>query len=170
MSRKRADLTGERFGKLEVIGYGKTIVQDKKHIRYYCLCKCDCGKQKLIREDSLKQGDTKSCGCLLLTNPSVRKHGLSDTRLYKVFRDMKTRCYNSNSPDYKNYGGRGITICEEWLKDYLSFRNWAEANGYDENAKKMQCTIDRIDVNGNYEPSNCRWVSSKIQARNKRIK
>ena len=83
---------------------------------------------------------------------------------------MKTRCYNSNSPDYKNYGGRGITICEEWLKDYLSFRNWAEANGYDENAKKMQCTIDRIDVNGNYEPSNCRWVSAKIQARNKRIK
>jgi hypothetical protein len=96
------------------------------------------------------------------------KHGLSRTRLYKVFRDMKTRCYNKNSPDYKDYGGRGIRICSEWLNDYLSFKSWAEENGYDEEAPKMQCTIDRIDVNGNYEPSNCRCVSIAIQNKNRR--
>ena len=81
---------------------------------------------------------------------------------------MKTRCYNKNSPDYKDYGGRGIRICSEWLNDYLSFKSWAEENGYDEEAPKMQCTIDRIDVNGNYEPSNCRWVSIAIQNKNRR--
>ena len=96
------------------------------------------------------------------------KHGLSRTRLYKVFRDMKTRCYNKNSPDYKNYGGRGISICSEWLNDYSSFKSWAEKNGYNEKAPKMQCTIDRINVNGNYEPANCRWVSIAIQNKNRR--
>jgi hypothetical protein len=83
---------------------------------------------------------------------------------------MKTRCYNKNSPDYKNYGAKGVKICDEWLNNYLSFKKWAEEKGYDENAPKGQCTIDRINVEGNYEPSNCRWITIAEQSRNKRKK
>ena len=167
MAQSRENLIGARFGKLTVIDYGKVLSKNGKAERYYYKCRCDCGNIKFVRSDALKTGQ-KSCGCILSTNPMGYKHGLSRTRLYKVFRDMKTRCYNKNSPDYKNYGGRGIRICSEWLNNYLSFKSWAEENGYDEEAPKMQCTIDRIDVNGNYEPANCRWVSIAIQNKNRR--
>ena len=96
MSQKRKNLIGEKFGKLVVIDYGKVTRKGAKHIRYYYICKCDCGNIKQIREDALKSGQ-QSCGCILSTNPSGLKHGLSQTRLYRVFRDMKTRCYNKNS-------------------------------------------------------------------------
>lgn len=167
MAQSRENLIGERFGKLTVIDYGKVLIKNGKRVRYYYKCQCDCGNTKLVRSDALKLGQ-KSCGCIFSSNPTRYKHGLSRTRLYKVFRDMKTRCYNRNSPDYKNYGGRGICICSEWLDNYLSFKSWAEKNGYDEKAPKMQCTIDRIDVNGDYEPLNCRWVSIAIQNKNRR--
>lgn len=98
----------------------------------------------------------------------MKTHGLSKTRLYRVFKSMKDRCFNKNNAYYKNYGGRGITICREWLDDFAAFYNWALCNGYDENAPKGECTIDRINNNGNYEPSNCRWVNNKVQQSNKR--
>ena len=95
-------------------------------------------------------------------------HGLAGHRLYKVWTKMKDRCYNRNNADYVYYGGRGISVCNEWKDDIKAFYDWAMANGYDENAPKGQCTLDRIDVNGNYEPSNCRWVSMDVQLANTR--
>ena len=96
------------------------------------------------------------------------KHNLHDTRLYNIWSGIKQRCYYKSHHDYKNYGARGIKICDEWLNDFKSFYNWAMANGYDENAPRGKCTIDRIDVNGDYEPKNCKWVDIKVQANNKR--
>lgn len=99
---------------------------------------------------------------------AIKKHGGCYDRLYKVYANIKNRCYNENSNDYQYYGARGIKICAEWLNDYTAFKKWAYANGYNDSAQYGQCTIDRIDVNGNYEPSNCRWVSMSIQSKNRR--
>lgn len=96
-----------------------------------------------------------------------KKHGYSHTRLYKIWKSMRNRCLCETHPAYKNYGGRGISICEEW-NDFKNFHDWAFANGYDENARYMESTLDRIDVNGNYEPSNCRFVGWNTQSHNKR--
>lgn len=167
----KIDMINKKIGKLVVISeYGKI----NKHIYY--LCKCECGKEKIIRGSHLRSGRILSCGCYRkeITSRTGKvksyKHGLSRTRLYKVFRDMKTRCYNSNSPDFKNYGAKGVKICKEWLDDFLVFQKWALENGYDENAPKGQCTIDRINFNGNYEPSNCRWITIAEQNKNKTYK
>lgn len=89
-----------------------------------------------------------------------------ERRLYRVLQDMKSRCYNPKNRNYKNYGGKGIKICEEWRTNYLAFESWACENGYDENAPRGKCTIDRIDRNGDYCPENCRWVDMKTQLRN----
>ena len=103
-----------------------------------------------------------------LSKISSTKHGHSGDRLYKVWNGMRQRCYNKNNINYENYGGRGIEICQEWLDDFMNFYDWAMKNGYDYNAEFGECTIDRIDVNSNYEPSNCRWTSVVEQAKNKR--
>lgn len=116
-----------------------------------------CGKILDVKTDSLLSGHTVSCGCKKV------KHGYSrKERLYQTWKNMRQRCNNPNRHDYKRYGGRGITVCKEW-NDYSTFRNWAFANGYNDNL-----SIDRIDVNGNYEPSNCRWVDNIVQANNVR--
>lgn len=163
---KVIDLTGKRFGRLTVIkqeGYDK-----RRHALW--LCKCQCGNEKTIRGSDLLHSGTISCGCL--KKESAKKqmttHGKTNTRLYPIWRGMRARCYHETSPFYNEYGGRGITMCEAWENDFMAFYNWAYENGYDENAPKGECTLDRIDVNGNYEPSNCRWVSMEIQNKNKR--
>ena len=117
----------------------------------------------------LKNGDTKSCGCLHtfgLINRST-KHGKCGTRLYTVWKSMKDRCYRSHNDRYEKYGGRGITICDDWREDFQAFYDWAMANGYDENAPYGQCTIDRIDNDKGYSPDNCRWVDAAAQNKNK---
>lgn len=161
---------GERFGRLVVISRGDDYVAPNGSIHVRWNCRCDCGNYTLVDSCQLVTGKTQSCGCLHLEHLQRGnvKHGGASDRLYKVYHNMKNRCYNINSDDYKYYGGRGIRICDEWLDNYQSFKEWAYANGYDKDAPKGECTIDRIDVNKNYEPSNCRWVSMEVQSRNRR--
>lgn len=161
---RQEDLVGKRFGKLDVI----KRVENSKDNRPMYLCKCDCGTIKSIRGDNLRKEDgTRSCGCDSYLLKNNYKHGYcfrgKTNRLYIVWADMKTRCYNCNDRNYQWYGGRGIKICDEWKDNFITFKEWAENNGYSDNL-----TIDRIDYNGNYEPSNCRFVDEKTQQNNKR--
>lgn len=151
------DLTGQKFGRLTVI---KRLSSDKwGHSRF--LCQCECGNTKETSGDNLIRGFCQSCGCIQKEVTIARStiHNLCHTHIYKIWEGIKRRCFSKND---KNYGGRGITICDEWLNPE-NFYKWAMANGY-----KKGLSIDRIDVNGNYEPSNCRWVDMKTQQRNRR--
>ena len=158
---KIKDLTGQKFGRLTVI----KIVGKDKYQNIIWLCKCDCGKDVSVRSASLLKGRTVSCDCYNKEKAkyAFKTHGLSKTRLYRIWTGIKNRCFNENIPKYKNYGNRGIFVCDEWKNDFMSFYNWAMDNGYQDDL-----SIDRINVNGNYEPLNCRWITNKEQSRNKR--
>lgn len=150
------DLTGKLFSSLLVLNRSSDRGNGKKPVVKWD-CKCVCGKRVVVKSDSLLTGHTKSCGCRKI------KHGLSNKeRLYQTWKNMRQRCSNPNRHDYSRYGGRGISVCQEW-DDYTVFRKWALENGYTD-----RLTIDRIDSNGNYESSNCRWVDYKVQANNVR--
>lgn len=164
------DLTGRKFNRLLVLERADDKIEFDGRRRVAWLCLCDCGNKHITTTFLLKSGKVKSCGCLKVEKIQERcvKHGGCSDRLYKVWTDMKKRCYNPHYKQYNDYGGRGIRICNEWLNDYSAFREFAMKNGYDETAKFGDCTIDRIDVDGDYCPGNCRFVDMKTQNANKR--
>ena len=161
---KVIDLTGQRFGRLQVIEECGRSKDGQKVYR----CKCDCGNETKVTSGNLRHAHTQSCGCIkreqtIKQNKESAKHGGCGTRLYGIWLDMRQRCQYRKSINWHLYGGRGIKVCKQWDDDFTAFRDWAEANGYHESLQ-----LDRIDVDGNYEPANCRWATLDEQNNNKR--
>lgn len=163
MASKVQELTGRRFGKLVVLGLAECPAHIKEKRKHW-LCKCDCGNTVIVSGGNIGRV-TFSCGCNRHES-KTKTHGCAShkvyNKLYHTWCGIKYRCNNSKSKDYPHYGGRGISVCEEWMHDFPAFQSWALANGYSE-----KLTIDRIDVNGNYCPENCRWTTVAEQNRNK---
>lgn len=156
MQHNFKDRTGNKYGKLTC-----TDKFERRGKKIYWLCKCECGKETWVCAQNL--ADYKSCGCSNKTSHTV--HGLSHTKIHEAWSHMIARCGNEKHPFYKDYGGRGIKVCDEWIgtQGFIRFNEWAMANGYQENL-----TLDRIDNDKGYSPDNCRWVSWNVQANNKR--
>ena len=163
MNKLPYNIVNQRFGRFVIVARNENNKAGKAQF----ICKCDCGKIAIVSSRSLRNGDTKSCGCLLSEKSRERaiKHGLRQSRLYRIYYGMKARCNNSNNVKYAHYGGRGISVCAEWRDDFKAFYDWAMSRGYSDDL-----TIDRVDVNGNYEPSNCRWATYTQQNLNRRVK
>lgn len=163
ISMKAIDIAGQRFGRLVALEPCRSPEWQRR--RWKCIC--DCGNIHYAETSSLRGGSCKSCGC---QNDDIRKsginrrmHGGAGTRLYRIWKLMKSRCYNEHSQDFHDYGEKGITVCDEWRNDFPAFREWAASNGYADNL-----SIDRIDVTKGYSPKNCRWADNSTQANNKR--
>lgn len=159
-ARYRVDLTGRKFGYLTVIGRGRWSGPHQ-----LWTCQCACGVQTDVYGRCLVAGETKSCGCAKgrIISQKITRHGLSGHPLYRIWVGMIWRCTNPTSIGWKNYGGRGISVCSEWANDVWAFFAWAVSNGY-----RPDLSIDRINNDGNYEPDNCRWATRSQQAQNKR--
>lgn len=169
---KYEDLSGRKFNRLKVLRlhHKKQLYRKGKpngHMYYY-LCQCECGNFSVVSAANLKNNAVKSCGCLQReeaqkTTNKHKIHGKKNSRIYRIWSSMKSRCSHPSVNGYERYGGRGIKVCDEWKDDFLSFYEWSQKNGYSD-----KLTIDRINVNGDYSPSNCRWISWKEQSRNTR--
>jgi hypothetical protein len=163
MGRKSKNEVGNVYGRLTVL---KETGRKRGAVLF--LCKCECGNEKEITGGDLRSGKVHSCGCYKIekvTNENIT-HGLNDHRLYSIYHNMISRCYNEKIDTYELYGGRGIKICNEWLNKengFINFYKWSIQNGYTE-----FLTLDRMNVNGNYTPDNCRWATNQQQSNNKR--
>ena len=168
MKYNNDEYIGKKFGKLTVIEIVHVDKNGKQHSGWQWKCKCDCGNETLARPSLVLRGKKLSCGCLKKEQEyhnlgeKRKTHGKSNTRLYRIWRGMIDRCENEKTPSYKDYGSRGIKVCDEWAKSFSSFYEWAINSGYDESL-----TIERIDVNKGYSPDNCKWITLEEQAINK---
>lgn len=166
MVKTKEDLTGKRFGRLIVLKQIEDYVVPSGRHHPQWLCSCDCGKENVkVLGTSLKNGHTRSCGCLREENLKTASttHGDSYSKLYGVYKSIIDRCYNPNNKRFKDYGGRGITVCDEWKDSYISFKMWAMSSGY-----KDGLSIDRENNDLGYSPSNCRWATRIVQQNNMR--
>lgn len=168
MKAERIDMVGQKYGRLTVVEFAG--ISNNGEATWKCLC--DCGNAAVVRGYHLRKGRIQSCGCLAKEQLIKRtkahptkgnlKHGYTDTRLYRIWGNMKTRCFNQRNRAYKWYGALGVTVCPDWL-NFENFSRWALASGYQDNL-----TIERKNPYGNYEPSNCTWIPISEQRRNQR--